>query len=303
MPRKLLSFFLALSLVLVLGGCGDKAPSPVAGEEATTYTNQGYTLSVPNEYTDLLIIDRPSEGGKAGILFYVSEKASVEASKKLFHDQSLSGGFLFGIGRIDETAFRMGMCGGMLGTDVFAKDEQGNYYVRYHPTDVQLIREGDYTDADWAQWSTLCDWASVACDSFLVDNEGLTPYHRTYTDVDMFLSRLAYLDEDEFTLSRPGQEKPFVPSRELSRPFLDELMQATFTSVPLDKAPNCEYISLNLPNEQIRFDFFLADNGNANYVRQTWSDGMEALYLAIYDDGQLAGQSMLLWYIAAMQAQ
>lgn len=302
--KKLLSLTLALTLTLALGGCAPKAPAPVVGEEFTVYTSQGYTLSVPNEYTDLLLIDTTATEGRGSMFFTFREKASVEAAKKLFPGENVGGGFLFGIGRLNESDFKLALCGDMSGSEVFAKDDAGYYYMCYHPTDVQLIRESETTDADWEQWVELGQWSVGAIDTFLAENEGLTPCYRTNTDLDIYLHRLAYLNEEyEFTLTRPGQDKPLVPSHELSLPYLDQLMTATFNHVDQGTAPDCEYISLNLPDAQVRFDFFLADNGDANYVRQVWSDGMEALYLAAYDDGQLTGQTMLMWYLAAMQAQ
>lgn len=301
--KRCITLLALVALVLSLVGCGEKPPAPVVGEEVTIYTSQGFTLSVPNEYTDLLIIDTTLTEGPRSTFFCVHEKESVEAAKKLFPGENAGGGFLFGIGRLSESDFKMALCGDMSGADVFGRDDNGFYYIKYHPTDVQLVREGDYTDADWAQWAELGQWASTAVDDFLYQNEGLTPHYSTNTDLDIYLNRLARLGEDEFTLTRSGQDKPLLPSRELSLPFVEQLLTGTFTHADPEKVPDCEYISLNLPDTQVRFDFFLADNGDANYIRQIWSDGMEALYLATYDDGLLAGQTMLLWYITAMQAQ
>lgn len=305
MKRRITLFALVI-LMLSLAACGDKTPAPVVGEEYTTYTSAGYTLSVPNEYTDLLLIDTTVTEGRGSMFFSVREKASVEASKKLFPGEQASGGFLFGIGKLDAEEFKYALCGDMSGMEVFARDDAGNCYMYYHPTDVQLVREGDYTDADWEQWAELGQWAATAAETFIVENEGLAPYYRSNTDLDIYLNRLAYLPEEyEFTLTRPGTDKALVPSTELSRPWLEQLMNGTFAGAEIEKAPDCEYISLNLPDAQVRFDFFLSDNGEANYVRQvwTWDEDMEALYLAIYDDGTLAGQTMLGWYLTAMQEQ
>ncbi len=305
MRKKLLSLTLALSLSLTLAACGSKSPAPVVGEEFTMYTNQGYTLSIPNEYYGLLLIDTTVTEGRGSMFFSVREKASVEAVKKMWpDDETMGGGFLFGIGRLNENDFKLALCGDMSGSEVFAKDNNENYYMYYHPTDVQLIREGNYTDADWEQWAQLGQWAAGIKDTFIKENKGLTPYTRTNTDLDIYLHRLAYLpDEHEFTLTRPGQDKPLVPSAELSAPWLEQLINGTFNHVDQGTAPDCEYISLSLPDAQVRFDFFLADNGDANYVRQIWSDGMEALYLATYKDNTLAGQTVLDWYTTALQTQ
>ena len=305
MPKKLFCLSLILALVLSLVSCGSKTPAPVVGEAYTTYTSQGYTLSVPSEYTDLLLIDTTVTEGRGSMFFSVREKASVEACKKLYGND-LGGGFLFGIGTLNEEEFQLAQCGDMSNSMVFAKDSNGLYYMYYHPSDVQLIREGDPTDADWAQWAKLGQWAQTTKDAFIAQNEGLTPYYRSNTDLDIYLNRLIHLpDEYELTLTRPGTDKALVPSPELSRPWLEQLMNGTFVGAETEKTPDCEYISLNLPDAQVRFDFFLSDSGEANYIRQVWSweENMEALLLAVYDDGQLAGQTMLGWYIAAMQEQ
>lgn len=301
MKKQLAAILLTLALSLSLCACAPSTPTEV--DTTTKFTSEGFTLSIPNEYKDLLIIDTTVTEGRGSMFFSVREKASVEACKKLYGND-LGAGFLFGIGRLNESDFKIALCGDMSGSEVFAKDDAGYYYMYYRPTDVQLIREGDCTDADWAQWAELGQWGSSATDMFIVENEGLTPYYRTNTDLDIFLNRLAYLpDEYEFTLTRPDTDKAPVPSKELSLPYLEQLMNGTFTYVDKKSAPECEYISLNLPDSLVRFDFFLAENGDANYVRQVWGDGMEALYLATYEDGTLAGQTMLGWYIAAMQAQ
>ena len=309
MRKNLLPLTFVLFLALALTACGSKTPAPVVGEESTVYTNQGYTLSIPNEYADLLLIEQPAEEG--GMLFRVSEQASVDASKKLFPGEPAGGGFLFGIGLVSEEELRAMQCHDMSGRQVFAKDSDGRCYIYYHPTDVQLLREGEYSDADWEQWTALCEWAAKGGDIFMSTNEGLTPYYRTNTELDIYLNRLAYLEEDEFALTRPGSSDMLVPSKELSLPYLKQLMSATFTyaddrnalySDP-EKTPDCEHISLYLPDAGLRFDFFLADNGEANYIRRVQHGGFEDLYLAVFEDGTLAGQIMLDWYIAAMQEQ
>lgn len=301
--KRRITLFALVVLMLSLTACGDKTPAPVVGEEYTTYTSAGYTLSVPNEYTDLLIVDTTVTEGIRSTFFYVSEKASVEAAKKLFPGDDVGGGFLFGIGKLTESEFQQALCGDMSGAEVFAVDAENNYYMYYHPTDVQLIREGDYTDADWEQWAELGQWAVRATDLFVAENEGLTPCYRTNTDLDIYLNRLTYLEEDEFALTRPGTEGMLVPSKELSLPYLEQLLRGTHKRVDMEQLPDCEHISLYLPDAGYRFDFFLAESGEANYIRQVQHGGYEDLYLAFYEDGALAGQTMLAWYLAALQAQ
>ena len=53
-------------------------------------------------------------------------------------------GWLFGIERIDEAALQDLLCyTDLSGTEVFAKDGQGRYYLYCHPTDVRYVRENN----------------------------------------------------------------------------------------------------------------------------------------------------------------
>ena len=159
MRKKLLFLSLMLALSLSLCSCTPSAPTEI--DTTTKFTSQGYTLSIPNEYVDLLLVDTTVSDGRDGTFFSVREKASVEAAKTLWpDDETVGGGFLFGIGRVEEAVFQDMMIWGMNGADVFARDEEGYYYIYYHPTDVQLIRV-EYTEADWEQWGNLCKWADI----------------------------------------------------------------------------------------------------------------------------------------------
>ena len=166
--KRLLSLCLP-ALLLCLCAC---SPSVQSGT-ATEFTANGFTLSVPNEYVDLLVIDTTVHDNDYGTFFSVHEKASQEAAKVLFPGENVGGGFLFGIGAVDEDQFHEMMKWGMTGADVFARDEAGNYFIYYHPTDVQLLRVGDYTDADWQQWTALCDWAAGVKDSTILAGDEL----------------------------------------------------------------------------------------------------------------------------------
>lgn len=431
MRKKLLSLSLVLALCLSLCACASSTPTEI--DTTTKFTSEGFTLSVPNEYADLLIVDTTVTEGPRSTFFSVHEKASADASKALWpNDETMVGGFLFGIGRVDETTFRDMMIWGMNGADVFARDKDNNYYIRYHPTDVQLIREGEYTDADWEQWKELGQWVSGAVDAFVAENPNLTSYHRTYKDIDcalhyiaygegsaqltsygdafytperseylpyveqllddvlyfdylsgelntegnyitllapdMFqytsfdfftdegqqqyirqnfsdiepiyyvaakngkefpvgqvvadwlstldpapisdlefaLRRLSYLNIDEFELTRiqsGAVVDRLTPSKDLSRPYMKQLMNGTLTDASAEKIPDCEYISLWLPDMGLRFDFFLADSEQGTYVLRTQHGGFEDLFLLTCENGASAAKLMQDWYNAAQMEQ
>ena len=291
-------FVLALVLALTLCACTPTTPA----DTDTTITNAGMTLSVPAEYRDLLIIDLDSGSPQREMHLRVSEKASVEAAKALWpDDETMGGGFLFGIGRVTEDKFRDMMCGEMAGAEVFAVDEDGNYYMYYHPTDVQLIRDGVVeTDADWALWTELCEWAAGAPDRFMADNPGLTPLRRTNTSLDICLNRLLYWQDAPFTLTLSSMSAARFPTRELSLPYLEQLTACQVFNADEATTPEGEYITLHIPDENARFDFFLDDSG---LFREFFFDGSSSLYRMDCDSGIPAGQIVQDWYTAAANTQ
>ncbi len=58
---------------------------------------------------------------------------------------------------------------------MFAKDENGKYYVFYHPTDVRYMRRtNEQMEADQDQWTALNEWARTVPNEILKYSEGLT---------------------------------------------------------------------------------------------------------------------------------
>lgn len=301
MLKKLLSLSFALILSLSLCACVPSTPTEV--DTTTKFTSEGFTLSIPNEYVDLLIVDTTVSEGKDGTFFSVHEKASVEASKVLWSDdETMVGGFLFGIGRIDETAFHLSMMGGMTGMDVFARDEEGNYYIYYHPTDVQLIRVGDYTDADWEQWNNLCSWADIK-PAFMSENPRLIPYERTYQDIDCALHYIAYADAP-IRLTLKNGDVIYAPEFSDSMPYveqlLDDVMYFAYSSGD-ELNPEGSCITLSVPDflPNTTFDIFI-DEGQQHIIRQNYFyfDGSsDSNYLVASRDGKYfpAGQIVADW--------
>ena len=109
-------------------------------------------LTVPEEYKDELIVKTGEETGIEGGLFSYYEKASVEAEKALAGEDGEAydgAGWLFAIGTVSAEKLHEMLCGDMSGAEVFAEDEDGNYYIFYHPTDVRIVREDNTTMSPW----------------------------------------------------------------------------------------------------------------------------------------------------------
>ncbi|MBQ9720836.1 MAG: hypothetical protein IJV64_09105 [Oscillospiraceae bacterium] len=173
------SISLAALLLLSLAACGAKesvngsepdGSAAPAGETGKVYTHDGLKLTIPTEYTDLLVVNTERDD----VLFSVSEKASIEAANAMGEDTQ-GAGWLFSISAVSK-AERDEMVGHLLNDEIFAKDENDVYYVYSPASDVTLVREQyDNMEEDMKQWTALNEWAwNSARDAFIREN-GLTP--------------------------------------------------------------------------------------------------------------------------------
>ncbi len=320
--RSVLSIILALLLILSLASCASgitpsaspKEPGDSAApaeesanktddktddktEEKTddkkndgsdaVYTNDGFKLTVPAEYDPLLIVETPQDTSN-GVLFSVFEKASVEAGKAQGHDAEASDGWIFNIVRISEAQMRQLLCYDMSGSTVFAKGNDGNYYVSVHPTDVRFVREdGQYSEEEMEQWSELNEWAAKVRDTFVKDNSALTAEKHGNTDIDIYLSRIAYMNNEKYTVS--GSEFGELEPTGVDVGSLIEglLKNVTYEVVEDEEFPEGDYIAIDLKDEDVELDFFV-DEGEENYIRMIRIErsGLETLYKATFEDGE-----------------
>lgn len=273
-------------------------------EDTVTFQSGKYALAVPAEYVDLLNI-QTLHNDPDGILFKVFEKESVEAAKAR-GEKGEGAGWLFNIGILDEQGAREMLCEYMTGRYLFAKSEDGTWFVKYHPTDVRLVREGEdqYNDEAMAQWAMLGKWANEVPNNFIRMNEGLTPEKHSNTDLDIHLARIAYRDNVNYTIStlengvmEPGDTDP--------SPYLSRLMNGVTIDYARDEEfPDGEYLVLDFPDDHVRFEFFFMD-GKQNLVREVLgSDENEenrfkTLYrISFEDETASATEIMNEWYHA-----
>ena len=266
------------------------------GEAAQIYENAGLRLLVPLEYNGLVTVSEEQEGA----LFSVSEKASIDAAEKQ-GETEWGPGWLFSIGTVTEDELHEMLCYDMSGAEVFARDEDGRYYLYCHPTDVRFVRESyEDIDEDMAQWTTLNEWASTVPDNFIAENPGLTPEKHGNTDLDMYLARAAYLDGVKYTISAT-EYGPMDGSGFDALRYVSGLTSGvTFETVDDSETPDGEYIVLSFPDDDIRFEFFLKED-EQSYIRQVWSGNNRMLYKAVFEDGTPAletGNIMSEWYRA-----
>ena len=217
--RAVLGVLLVLAMTFSLAACGSSGKGSAIsasgdsvtidnlalrpdGEAGLLYENGGLKLMIPLEYDELLQIETP-ENDENGILFSVAEKASVEAAKAQGYDSD-GAGALFSIGKIDEPRmFSLIQDTDLSGTEIFAVDAYGDYYVYYHPTDVRYVREDNEAMArDQEIWSALNEWAFGSVrKSMLQENPQLMAMQIGTTDLDLHLARIAYIPGASYTLA------------------------------------------------------------------------------------------------------
>ncbi len=299
MERKtVLCVLLALAMVFALAACGAKAEdkNDVSDAQDMVLKNEGLQLTIPAEYSQLIV----SEDADDGMLFSVSEKASVEAAAAMGNAEEMHGaGWLFGIKRIDEEDLHEMLCYDMSGREVIASDDNGNWYLFCHPTDVRMVRaDNDEMARDSEQWSALNEWAWSMQDSFVVENPGLHAEHRGNSCLEMDLYRILYQPGIKYTVSTL-EYGPLDPKGLDATEYIRALTEGvTYEYTDSTETPDGEYAVISFPDLGERFDFFFAEGGE-NYVRHVWSDDYEELYKANFDDPAVkASETVYNWYRA-----
>ena len=286
MKTRLFLLFLCSALILSAAGCSsgepEKAPEPAAADSASgeeVFENEGLRLSVSEDMRDAVIV----KTDEAGRIFSVYEKASVEAAERLRAaeagtDPGNTGeGWLFGIELVNEAQLHEMLCSDMSGADVFARTADGGAYLYLHPTDVRMVRDGDdaYGEQDRAAWAAATEWAA-GMPGRLVEENALTAYRRSNTELDMVLARILYRGDVHYELTSLAHGT-FTPNAAEAAPCMEALADLTYEYADASQTPDGEYIVMNLPDEDTRFDFFLG--GDGSYVRKVRGD-YEELYRA-----------------------
>ena len=261
------------------------------------YESGPVTIVIPKAYEDLLYKTVYSlEDDEDGMIISVSEKASCDAAEAMGYEDPEEAGWLFSIGRVSEEELCEMLCWDMSGAEVFAIDDYGKYYVFYHPTDVRYVREtNEQMVADQDQWTELNEWAwEDVRDSIIENSYGLTPITFTNTSLDMNLARAAYQEDTKYTVSA-AEYGTLEPGYTYAAPYVNFLLNGNFVWADDISAPDGEYVSLNFPNEDVRYDFFFADG---NLVREVSGEDV-FFYERLYPDFDFNNtEVMQSWYYA-----
>ena len=246
-------------------------------EGGTKVDANGVSFEIPAELADLVTVE--TEGLEDGMLVNVYETASVKAAEAQ-GEVDEGAGWIFGISRISEHELKNLRCGGMDGMEVFAEDDDV-YLIYNHPTDVRFVRESyDDVEEDQKQYASINEWAyENVREEIIANNPRLEPEVYTNTSLDMNLCRALFQHAPyEVRSLEFGGETPAMPAED---DYLEDLAE-DFVYQYADEgteAPDGEYIVLAFDDENVRYDFFLAE-GYENYVREVvTSDGEESEYL------------------------
>ena len=277
------------------GAAADTKEAEEPGVE-TTYENKGYKLTVPAEFANKVIVDMPRDNDD-GVLFEVSEKASVEAAKAKGTDYD-GIGWLFAIGTRDEETFHKMLCGDMSGEDPIGYDKDGNYFVFFHPTDVRYDRETpEQMQADQDEWTAAVEWANTMKGKFMEENEGITKFNWNGTVLEAYLARTAYDKETAYTLSTLefAQDGVLEPNENVdAEKYFKMLTEDATYEVVDDQDIDGEYVVLNFPEDEVRFDFFYGEDSK-NLIRQVWGDYEQIYKVTFADETKTANDIMDAW--------
>ncbi len=272
----------------------------------TVLENGGMRLTIPAEFVEL--VEAKAEGDE--VLFSVSEKASIEAAKKLGREDTEGAGWLFDVRKVPVETYLDLISSDMSGMQIIGKDASETYYVLETPTDVRVEREDMSSfgpeSEDFQQWSALCEWAASVKDSFCTEN-GLEPIELTNTEVDICLNRLTYFDpEDALFRTLDYGEQPLnkIDSGEYLRQLVDgvkfEWLEYADDEGGLTQAPDGEYYCLYIPQDDLRLDFF--KGGDGNLVRLVNGVGGAQLFRASYKDADKNCTAIVEQWLEALAA-
>lgn len=238
---------------------------------------EGVTFEIPEDIRDLLTVT--TEGLDENTLVQVQETASIEADKAADRGDELAG-WIFSIVRVPEDKWkelRCGMCDGM---DAFARTDDF-CYVLQHPTDVRFFRDSEEEmNKGMELWTNLNEWAAEEVTKEILENNSeLEPKQYSYTELDSYLSRIAYQDYTDYevkTLEYPELDASKLKDTEYAEKLAEEVI---FTAIDDVENADGEYIVLNFPEYNVRFDFLLGEDLQ-NIVREviTSDDGEDVYY-------------------------
>ena len=278
---------------------GTAALAEAAPQQGRLYESQGLKVMIPEAYDGLLVKD--TAPGEAGRFLAVSEKASVEAAQKE-GGEAAGAGWIFSLGRVTEAELHQMLCHDMLGAELIAKDQEGHYYIYYHPTDVRYVRENQEAMVrDQAQWTKLNAWAwDYAHDGFIKDN-GLEPLTADNSNIGIYLANFLYGSGEAYTLCK-NDEAPVLADGFSPLAYGEKLLYGvSYKSARNNPQIKFKYYTLVLPRERVRLDFFIGKD-KENYVQEVHEGWTNYLYHATFQDKEMKVTAVMAKWLEDLKA-
>ena len=119
-----------------------------------------------------------------------------------------------------------------------------------------------------------------------------------------YLARIADPNDNIVYTISMAEYGPLEPGDFPPDLFVELLQKATIEPADITEAPEGEYVVLNFPEENVRFDFFLAEEKN-NYFRKCTTEGENAELFKATMPEEMAAISNIMdaWYLSLADAQ
>ena len=165
---------------------------PVSGR-TVSYESQGLTLTIPEEYDELLIVDTEPE--LQGALFRVMQRSSWENGQKAHPGEDWGDGLLFVLRRYDEKELLWELRAHPTPASLVGRDREGNYYLIGYPSDVRFVGEDPQiitpSDPGLPEWKALNFWAEGIGDAICAANaDALIPMEKAFCELEHVLAVL-----------------------------------------------------------------------------------------------------------------
>ncbi len=165
---------------------------PVSGR-TVSYESQGLTLTIPEEYDELLIVD--TEPKQQDALFRVLQRSSWVNGQKAHPGEDKGDGLLFVLRRYDEKELLWELRSHPTPASLVGRDREGNYYLIGYPSDVRFVGEDPQiitpSDPGLPEWKALNFWAAGIGEAICAANgDALIPMEKAFCGLEHVLAVL-----------------------------------------------------------------------------------------------------------------
>ncbi len=165
---------------------------PVSGR-TVSYESQGLTLTIPEEYDELLIVD--TEPKQQDALFRVLQRSSWENGQKGHPGEDWGDGLLFVVYKVGEEGLIRELRAHPTPASLAGRDREGNYYLIGYPSDLRFVGEDPQiitpSDPGLPEWKALNFWAAGIGEAICAANgDALIPMEKAFCGLEHVLAVL-----------------------------------------------------------------------------------------------------------------